>query len=126
MGIFRSIFTWWTGATMVAGRHIRRNGHQVGQDGVGNTYFQSKHGDRRWVIYNGENDASRIEPDWYAWMHKQIDDVPDRAMGPAPKYLAVPTANMTGTPLAYRPTGALERGGQRQASGGDYQAWTPE
>jgi NADH:ubiquinone oxidoreductase subunit len=34
--------------------------------------------------------------------------------------------NLTGTPSAYRPAGALERGGVRAAATGDYEAWTPE
>jgi len=127
MGFLKSIFTWWEGATIAAGHHIRSKGREVGRDIHGNVYYQSKKGpDRRWVIYNGENDASRITPEWYAWMHKQIDDLPDVALPPAPKYLAKPTPNMTGTPYAYRPSGALERGGHRQAASGDYQAWTPE
>jgi NADH:ubiquinone oxidoreductase subunit len=126
MGFFKSIFTWWEGATIGAGRHIRRNGSEVGRDEAGNVYYQSKKGDRRWVIYNGLNDASRIPPEWYAWMHKQIDDVPDRALPPAPKFLAAAKPNLTGTAQAYRPSGALERGGRRQAASGDYQAWTPE
>ena len=126
MGFFKSIFTWWDGATIGAGMHIRRTGRKVGQDLHGNVYYQSKRGDRRFVIYNGANDASRIPPEWYAWMHKQIDDLPDRALPPAPKFLAEPTPNLTGTPFAYRPPGALERGGNRAAASGDYQAWTPE
>jgi NADH:ubiquinone oxidoreductase subunit len=27
---------------------------------------------------------------------------------------------------AYRPAGALERGGQRARAAGDYEAWTPD
>ena len=34
--------------------------------------------------------------------------------------------NATGTAAAYRPQGALERGGKRAAATGDYEAWTPE
>jgi NADH:ubiquinone oxidoreductase subunit len=126
MGFFRSIFTWWDGATIGAGMHIRRSAREVGRDERGNIYYQSKKGDRRFVIYNGANDASRIPPEWYSWMHKQIDDVPDRALPPAPKFLAAPFPNLTGTPYAYRPSGSLERGGVRQAASGDYQAWTPD
>lgn len=126
MGLLRNIFTWWDGATIGAGMHIRRAGREVGRDHLGNVYYGSKTGDRRWVIYNGENDASRIPPEWYAWMHKQIDDVPDKALPPAPSFLAQPTPNLTGTRFAYRPSGALERGGRRQAASGDYQAWTPD
>ena len=36
------------------------------------------------------------------------------------------TANATGTPAAYRPAGALERGGARAPATGDYEAWQPE
>ena len=36
------------------------------------------------------------------------------------------TPNATGTAAAYRPQGALERGGRRAAATGDYEAWSPE
>ena len=126
MGLLKKIFTWWDGATLVAGTAIRWAGTKVGSDVHGNVYYRSRKGDRRWVIYNGASDPSRIAPEWYSWMHKQIDDVPDAALPPPPKFLAEPTPNLTGTPLAYRPPGALERGGHRQAASGDYQAWTPD
>lgn len=126
MGFFKKLFTWWEGATIGAGLSIRSRGREVGRDHHGNVYYRSRKGDRRWVIYNGINDASRIPPEWYAWMHKQIDDVPDKALPPAPKFLAEPVPNLTGTPFAYRPSGSLERGGRRQAASGDYQAWTPD
>ena len=32
---------------------------------------------------------------------------------------------MTGTNRAYLPAGALERGGNRAAATGDYEAWSP-
>lgn len=126
MGFFKSIFTWWEGATIGAGMHIRGSAREVGRDDAGNVYYHSKKGDRRYVIYNGQSDASRISPEWYAWMHKQIDDVPDQALPPRPKFLAEPVPNLTGTADAYRPTGSLERGGRRQAASGDYQPWTPD
>jgi NADH:ubiquinone oxidoreductase subunit len=55
-----------------------------------------------------------------------IDGLPDEALPPPRKFQKPPKGNLTGTPDAYRPSGALERGGQRQAASGDYQAWTPE
>ena len=126
MSFLGKIFTWGTGATVGTALFTWRNGEKVGTDLHGNIYYRSKKGDRRWVIYNGSNDASRIPPDWYAWMHRQIDRHPDEALPPAPKFLKQPEPNMTGTPDAYKPSGALERGGQRAAASGDYQAWTPE
>jgi NADH:ubiquinone oxidoreductase subunit len=126
MGLLKRIFTWWDGATLGTALEIRRFGRKVGSDRDGNLYYASKKGERRWVIYNGPNDASRIPPEWYAWLHRQIDGLPDEALPPPPRFLKAPTGNLTGTPAAYRPSGALERGGQRQAASGDYQAWTPD
>lgn len=125
MGFFKNLFTWWEGASIGTMLALKAGkGEQVGTDAYGNTYWRK--GERRWVIYEGPNDPSRIPPEWYAWMHRQIDDVPDRALPPAPRYLKPPTPNLTGTPYAYRPAGSLARGGQRAAASGDYQAWTPD
>lgn len=126
MGMFKNLFTWWEGASLGTALWTRRFGVRVGTDQYGNVYYRSKQGDRRWVIYNGSNDASRIPPEWYGWMHKQIDGIPDEALPPPPPFLKPAAPNLTGTPLAYRPSGALERGGRRAAASGDYEAWTPE
>lgn len=125
MGFFKKIFTWWEGATLGTSLSIWRHGDQVGADSLGNVYYRSKKGDRRWVVYNGSNDASRIPPEWYSWMHHQIEGLPDESLPPPQKFQKPPKPNLTGTAEAYRPAGALERGGQRQAASGDYQAWTP-
>ena len=126
MSVLGKIFTWWDGATIGTALWSRRNGRQVGTDALGNAYFEAKKGGRRWVIYNGLNDAARIPPEWYSWMHHQFDGLPDDVLPPVRKFAKPATGNLTGTPQAYRPTGALEKGGRRQAASGDYQAWTPE
>jgi NADH:ubiquinone oxidoreductase subunit len=125
MGLLKKIFTWWEGASIGTALFSWRNGLRVGTDSLGNLYYRSKKGDRRWVIYNGPNDAARIPPEWYSWIHHQIDGLPEDALPPARKFHKPPTGNRTGTAEAYRPSGALERGGRRQAASGDYQAWTP-
>ena len=126
MGFWSKIFTWWNGATIGTALFTRRHGARVGTDSLGNVYFRSKKGDKRWVIYQGANDASRIPPEWYSWLHHQIDGHPDEALPPVRKFEKPATPNLTGTAYAYLPSGALERGGQRAAASGDYQAWTPE
>jgi NADH:ubiquinone oxidoreductase subunit len=130
MGINLNPFTWWNGASWGTMLYGLRGMTQVGTDSLGNVYYQGgKDGSgraRRWVIYEGANDASRVPPEWFSWLHHHIDDVPDRAL-PAPRpWQKPPVPNMTGTPLAYRPSGALEKGGKRAAATGDYEAWTPE
>ena len=123
MGFFKNLFTWWEGATTGTALFSALNGSKVGEDSLGNRYFEGK--GRRWVMYAGSNDVSRVPPEWYAWLTRQIDVVPDD-LPPPPKFLRPATPNLTGTAAAYRPTGAMEKGGIRQAASGDYQAWTPD
>lgn len=125
MGLLGKIFTWWDGATIGTLLDSWRHGEAVGEDAEGNRYFRSRDGKRRWVIYNGNNDASRVPPEWHGWLHGTFDELPD-AILPAPRaWQAPPEPNLTGTAAAYRPAGALERGGRRAAATGDYEAWQP-
>ena len=121
------LFTWWNGATLGTSLFTRRFGNQVGTDALGNVYYvHAKNPARRWVIYNGSNDASRTPPEWQSWLRGQIDDVPDKALPPRRPFQKQAVPNLTGTGETYRPAGSLSRGGQRPAATGDYQAWTPE
>lgn len=130
MGINRNPFTWWNGATWGTWFYGLRGKSQVGEDALGNVYWEGGEDgmgrSRRWVIYQGANDASRVPPEWFSWLHHQIDDVPARAFPLQRTWEKPPVPNMTGTALAYRPAGALEKGGRRAAATGDYEAWTPE
>jgi len=129
MGVLGKIFTWWNGATIGTLLWSRRHGTRVGEDSFGNHYFESGqlfHGrPRRWVIYHGANDASRVAPDWHGWLHGMTDFKPDE-LPPVRVWEKPALANQTGTAAAYRPAGALERGGNRAAATGDYQAWSPD
>ena len=130
MSIFGQIFTWWNGATLGTSIFSARNGEHVGTDAAGNRYYRSKkvkqgQKERRWVIYDGANDASRVPAEWHGWLHGSGDDVPESFL-PAPRiWEADYTPNATGSAQAYLPSGALERGGRRARASGDYEAWTP-
>jgi NADH:ubiquinone oxidoreductase subunit len=126
MGILANIFTWWDGATIGTALFSARNGTKVGSDAAGNDYFQSKNGEKRWVIYNGANDASRVDPDWHGWLHHTHDGDPESYLPPARSWEHDATGNLTGTNAAYRPAGALEQGGKRARAIGDYEAWSPD
>jgi NADH:ubiquinone oxidoreductase subunit len=127
MGIFKNIFTWWEGATFGTWLNTRTNGNFVGEDDLGNRYFTARKLTegrlRRWVIYNGSNDASRVPPDWHSWLHSTVDDVPDQSLPPMRKWQIPATGNLTGTTEAYRPSGV---GPKRAPATGDYSAWSPE
>src|SRR3546814_10904407 len=65
MGILAKIFTWWDGATIGTAMFSAFNGEHVGTDAQGNKYYRSKKRgpdgrERRWVIYDGINDSSRV------------------------------------------------------------------
>lgn len=112
------------------------HGEEVGTDGAGNRYFREKGGgkvhrdslrhEKRWVVYEGDVEASRVPPEWHAWLHHTSDEIPP-AGGPATQPWMKPhKPNMTGTPEAYRPRGHTLSGGPRAKSSSDYEPWTPE
>ena len=127
MGLLANAFTWWNGASWGTGLFTRRNGSEVGKDDAGNVYFQHKDNPgRRWVIYAGSNDGSRVPPGWQAWLRGIIDEVPEKGLPPRRPWEKEPVPNLTGTEDAWRPSGSLKADGIRAASTGDYSAWTPE
>lgn len=125
MGILKRIFTWWDGATIGTQLHTRRNGRRVGQDADGNVYYQAKKGRRRWVIYNGPAEASRVPAEWHGWLHHTVDALPNEEAASNRPWQKPRLPNQTGTPDAYAPRGAIKAGGRRAAATGDYEAWTP-
>lgn len=104
-------------------------GGRVGADADGNIYYQERRpraGYRvlRWVAYAGAPEASRVPPEWHAWLHYTTDaPLAERARRPWEK---PHLPNATGTPAGYRPPGHDYRGGARQRATGDYEAWTPD
>lgn len=103
MGLNLNPFTWWNGATFGTWLALRSK-TRVGEDALGNVYYEGGKDPngitRRWVIYSGSNDASRVAPEWFSWLHHQIDTTPDQAL-PAPKAWEIPAEpNLTGSQLA--------------------------
>ncbi len=120
------IFVWWHGQTWGTRLALALRFKPVGTDEFGNRYFQEKNGNRRWVVYNGPAEASRIPPGWHGWMHHRTDVLPtDERYTPRSWQKPYP-GNLTGTPEAYRPDGSLLGKGERPRVSGDYEAWSPE
>ena len=119
-----SAFTWWNGQTLNTRLFTWRKGEKVGEDPQGNIYYRNKDDSKRWVIFNGEIEASRISPDWHGWMHRTYDEPPtDKPLVHKP-WEKPHQENLTGTPLAYAPAGSIRRAAP--AARKDYEAWTPE
>ena len=126
------IFGWTSGATIGTLFTIAKRGELIGTDENGNRYYQSRDNvsydgrKRRWVVYNGYAEASKVTPDWHGWLHYTFDEPPTEAPLPRRKWELDHRPNMTGTPLAWHPQGSLLAEGVRPAATGDYEAWKPE
>ena len=125
MGLLKSIFTWWDGPTWGTRLNTWRFGAEAGRDAEGNVYYASKDDRRRWVIYAGDNEASRVPPEWHIWLRRSTNAIPADQI-PVKVWEQPWVPNLTGTPEAYAPSGALGKGGHRARATGDYQAWTPD
>ena len=124
MKFLKRIFAWWDGQTIGTQLYTWRKGRLVGEDEQGNRFYQTADGKRRWVIYNGEVEASRISPDWHGWLHGTFDEPPTRAPLQHKPWEKPHHPNLTGTPAAYAPPGSMRR--PQPVIRKDYEAWQPE
>lgn len=82
---------------------------QIGEDQFGNEYFISKiknylgH-NKRYVIYNGIEESSKVLPMWHAWLHYLSDDIPG-SDNQQQNYVWQKSRvlTLTGTQFAYNP-----------------------
>lgn len=106
-------------------------GKAVGTDMYGNRYYQAKRVNkfnarkRRWVIYNGMAEPSKVPPEWHNWLHYTTDNVPEKA----PKaygWQKPHQPNLTGTKGRYLPKGHVLEGSARAKASADYTPWNPD
>ena len=123
MGLMAQLFTWWNGETIATRFFTWRKGRRVGDDAEGNVYYQNADGSRRWVIFAGDSEASRIPPEWHGWLHHTWQQPPTEAPLPRKVWEKPHLANQTGSDSAYRPSGSLLSTQGPRAS--DYEPWSP-
>lgn len=106
-------------------------GEPVGEDAYGNRYYVHRKGalrdgrQMRWVVYKGLAEASKVPPDWHAWLHHTTDALPTDQPAARFDWQKEHMPNLTGTPYAYRPPGHVLQGGKRDHATGDYEPWSP-
>lgn len=118
------VFTWWNGQTLGTQLFTWRKGEKVGEDAQGNTFFRTHDDSKRWVIFNGEVEASRVDPNWHGWLHRTWDEPPTEKPLVHKPWEKPHAPNLTGTPLAYAPAGSIRRNAPAEIK--DYEAWSPE
>lgn len=111
-------------------------GKRVGRDEFGNRYYKSsanqgehvgRNGvERRWVLYKGKAEPSKVPPPWHAWLHYITNDVPENQAIKRHRWQKDHVPNLTGTDYAYRPPGHIKNGGKREKATGDYTPWEPK
>ena len=82
-------------------------GKYVGEDEFGNRYYCNSENfedssAKRWVIFKGEIEASKIPPHWHAWLHKTIN-IPPINYSHKYSWQKNIEPNLTGTSKAYFP-----------------------
>lgn len=117
MTITTRLYTWF-------------NGKLVGFDQFGNQYYTQKKAPKkgrrkRWVMYRGMAEPTKVPPQWHGWLHYTIDTPPTERSAPPYAWEKMHTPNLTGTTGAYVPQGHLLRGGQHAQTTSDYEPWQP-
>lgn len=105
-------------------------GRPCGIDEFGNRYYFAKNDklrgkERRWVMFKGSVEASKVPPDWHAWLHHTTDAPLSERAAQAKAWQKSHEPNLSGTVGAYRPSGHDVLGGRRAPSSGDYEPWSP-
>tara|TARA_B100000963_G_C22567926_1_gene644631 strand:+ start:115 stop:471 length:357 start_codon:yes stop_codon:yes gene_type:complete len=98
----RQIFTWWNHQTIGTMIQTVLFGKFQGKDSFGNKYYESKQG-KRWIIYNGEVDSSKIPNEWFSWMHYTKNKIEKVHEFEKYKWQKNHKPNLTGSKKAYHP-----------------------
>tara|TARA_B100001057_G_scaffold338484_1_gene339254 strand:+ start:159 stop:518 length:360 start_codon:yes stop_codon:yes gene_type:complete len=100
--ILKKIFTWWNQDTFGTRIKTILCGKFMGKDSFGNKYYESKNG-KRWVVYFGEIDASKIPVEWYSWIHFTPNKIEKNHNLNKYDWQKPHQSNLTGTDSAYYP-----------------------
>ena len=106
------------------------HGKQVGEDGFGNRYFTEKKSTKnrkpkRWVMYKGKAEPSKVPAEWHGWLHYTLDVPPSQRSVAHHAWEKQHLPNLTGTAGAYLPPGHIAKGAQRAEATADYESWKP-
>ena len=98
----KKIFIWWNQDTFGTRIKTVLFGKLVGEDAFGNKYYENSKG-KRWIIYSGEIDASKIPVEWYSWMHFTQNKIEKKHELKKYDWQKPHKPNLTGTKESYYP-----------------------
>jgi NADH:ubiquinone oxidoreductase subunit len=123
-GLLKRLVSWWDGQSVGTQLWTARNGTRVGEDAAGNVYYRNADDSRRWVIYSGSNDATRVTAEWYGWLHHTFPRPPTEERVARQSWEKPHMPNMTGSEGAFLRQGSIRRADVEPQK--DYEAWSPE
>lgn len=118
------ILTWWNNQSVGTQIFTWRKGKFVGEDDQGNKYYRNKDDSKRWVIFNGMIEASRVPADWHGWLHHTFDNNPAENPLVQKSWGKPHQENLTSSDEAYHPPGSIFA--KKPQVQHDYEAWQPE
>ncbi len=101
--ILKILFTWWNKQTLGTFLKTLFYGKLVGQDELGNKYYQNKKNNERWIVYSKNVEATKITSEWYLWMHHTIDKIPEASDSKKYFWQKKHLENQTGTKNKHKP-----------------------
>ena len=119
INFFKQIFTWWNKQTIGTFIYTLFRGKLIGIDEFGNKYYSNSSG-KRWVIYNGTVESSKIPPEWHLWIHFLYNGDPNKKFKKF-DWQKKHKENATGTKEAYKPEGSLSSESKKEHK--KYESW---
>ncbi len=96
---------------------IKSSCNKIGSDEFGNQYFLHKKNGKRFVIYNGVAEPSKVPMEWHGWLHYTTNALPNHSQSHKFSWQKIHLPNLTGTKNAHIPKNSTSQ---------QYQAWKPE
>ena len=118
--MIKQIFTWWNSQTFGTFLYTIFFGKQIGKDEYGNKYYKNNK-DKRWVIYNGDINASKITSDWHSWIHHISNRIPNEEGQKKFSWQKPHKDNKTGTNESYKPN-KISKNNKKFKK---YESWKP-
>jgi NADH:ubiquinone oxidoreductase subunit len=103
-------------------------GRLVGVDAYGNRYYTEKGSKnpkvKRWVMYRGLEEASKVTSTWHRWLHDTTDVIPQTPVRKQYPWQKDYLPNLTGTEKAYMPPNHTLKGSRPNPH--HYEPWSPQ
>lgn len=96
---------------------IKFNAKKIGTDEFGNEYYEKKNR-KRFVLYKGSAEATKIPAEWHIWMHYLINIPPININTNKFSWQKIHLPNLTGTKNAYHPNNSKSNVSQNH-----YEPW---